>query len=186
MDAIEAIATRRSIGKVTGDVSQAVVLELVDLALCAPNHRLTAPWRFTVLRGTARERLGMRWAELVAGDPLPTDVERDSYLAKEARKPTRAPVILVTSTRTDDDPVVASEDFAATAAATQNILLAAHARGLGAVWRTGPMAYRGEMKAFLGLAASDRIVAFVYLGAPAMDAPRPRPREVGRFLYEIL
>ena len=185
MDVIEAIATRRSIGRVTGDVSESEVRTLVELALCAPNHRLTAPWRFTVLRGDARVRLGARWAELLAPE-APRGVDRDAYLLKEARKPTRAPVLLVSSTRTDSDPTVASEDFAATAAATQNILLAAHARGLGAVWRTGAMAYRAEINAFLGLDARDRIVAFVYLGSPAMDPPAPRLRDVAKFLYEIL
>ncbi len=185
MDAIQAIATRRSIGKVTGDVSEAAVRELVDLALCAPNHKLTAPWRFTVLRGEARVRLGTLWAQVAARMPLPSGVEREAYLAKEARKPTRAPVLLVTSTRTDSDPVVAAEDFAATAAATQNVLLAAHARGLGAVWRTGDMAYRSEINEFLGLAASDRVVGFVYIGHPAMSAPLALARDIDAVLHVI-
>ncbi|GAC1548023.1 MAG: NAD(P)H nitroreductase [Vulcanimicrobiaceae bacterium] len=182
MDAIEAIATRRSIGKLTGDVSDAEVRDLVALALCAPNHKLTAPWRFTVLRGEARLRLGRLLAELAATVPLPSGVEREAYLAKEMRKPTRAPVLLVITTRTDADPVVAAEDFAATAAATQNVLLAAHARGLGAIWRTGEMAYRPEIKAFLGLDPADRIVAVVYVGRPAMDAPSARERDVDAVL----
>jgi len=185
VDAIEAIATRRSIGKVSGDISDAVMRELVALALCAPNHKLTAPWRFTILRGDARVRLGNLWADLAAALPLPAGVEREAYLAKEARKPTRAPVLLVTSTRTDLDPVAAAEDFAATAAATQNVLLAAHARGLGAVWRTGEMAYHAQINAFLGLAASDRIVGIVYLGLPAMDAPRARERDVDAVLHVL-
>jgi len=182
VDTIEAIATRRSIGKVTGDVSDAEVRELVALALCAPNHKLTAPWHFTLLRGDARRRLGERWAQLIANAPMPAGVEREAFLAKEARKPTRAPVVLVTSTRTDDDPVRAAEDYAATAAATQNVLLAAHARGLGAVWRTGEMAYHPEINAFLGIAPSDRIVAFIYLGSPAMEPPASHPRDVEAYL----
>jgi nitroreductase len=56
------------------------------------------------------------------------------------------------------------------------MLLAAHARGFGAIWRTGELAYRDEIKTFLGLDPTDRIVAFVYLGRPAMTAPPPRPR----------
>jgi len=185
VDAIEVIATRRSIGKVSGDVSDAEIRELVELALCAPNHRLTAPWRFTLLRGDARVRLGQLWASLITQRPVPPGVEREAFLAKEGRKPTRAPVLLVTSTRTDRDAVIAAEDFAATAAATQNVLLAAHARGLGAVWRTGEMAYRAEINDFLGLAPSDRIVAFVYLGRPAMDAPSPRERDVDAVLHVL-
>jgi nitroreductase len=84
--------------------------------------------------------------------------------------------VIVASVRTDFDPVVAAEDFAATAAAVQNLLLAAHARGLGAIWRTGEMAYRSEIREHLGLERGDRIVAFIYLGRPAMEPPQARPR----------
>lgn len=186
MEAIEAIRTRRSIGKLTGDVSDAELQTLVDAALCAPNHRLTAPWRFTALREDARARLGTLWAELVTttSTPLP-DVDPADLFNKEARKPMRAPLLLVVSTRTAADPVVAAEDFAATAAATQNVLLAAHALGLAAIWRTGAMAYSTAVKAFLDLEATDRIVAIVYLGRPAMNPPLSRPRDSGTVLRTL-
>ncbi len=182
MDVLEALRARRSIGKLTGDVSDEELRTLVDAALCAPNHKLTAPWRFTVVRGEARVRLGMLLARLAEAHAPPDGPEREAFLLKEARKPIRAPVLLVISTRTVADAVVAAEDFAATAAATQNVLLAAHALGLGAIWRTGEMAYRPEVAAFLGLAQSDRIVSVVYLGRPAMDPPKARPRDVDAVL----
>jgi nitroreductase len=182
MDLFEALRTRRSIGKLAGDVTDGEIRELVEAALWAPNHRLTEPWRFTVLRGAARERLGRAWAALVAGE-TPLDVERREALAsREEGKPLRAPVVIAASVRTDPDPVVADEDFAATAAAVQNLLLAAHARGLGAIWRTGGMAYRREIREHLGLDAGDRIVAFIYLGRPAMDPPQARPRSLDGIL----
>jgi nitroreductase len=62
------------------------------------------------------------------------------------------------------------------------VLLAAHALGLGAIWRTGPMAYRAEINAFLGLEADDRIVGFVYVGRPGMAPPTPQPRDVDAYL----
>jgi nitroreductase len=57
VDTIEALRARRSIGKLDGDVPEAELRELIELATWAPNHKLTEPWRFTVLRGAARERL---------------------------------------------------------------------------------------------------------------------------------
>jgi nitroreductase len=98
---------------------------------------------------------------------------RDELMRRTAFKPLRAPVIVAVSVRTDEKPVRAVEDFAAASAAVQNMLLAAHARGLGAIWRTGELAYRDEIKTFLGLDPTDRIVGFVYLGRPAMTAPPP-------------
>jgi nitroreductase len=185
MDVLEALRTRRSIGKLGGEVSDEQIRILVEAGLWAPNHKLTNPWTFTVVRGAARERLGALWADLVKDAPLPPGVERDAFLSKEARKPLRAPVLLVVSTRTDPDEVRALEDFAATAAAVQNVLLAAHAMGLGAIWRTGDMAFNAAVNAHLGLAAGDRIVGIVYVGTPGMPPPVMQPREVDRYLRII-
>jgi nitroreductase len=96
----------------------------------------------------------------------------------EGKKPMRAPAIIVVSTRTDANPVTAEEDLTATAAAVQNLLLAAHAKGLSAAWKTGKIVYNAEVKRFLGIDESDRVIAFVYLGAVAKEEPPARGREV--------
>lgn len=178
MDVLEAIRTRRSIGKLAGDVGRDEIDGLVEAAVWAPNHRLTRPWTFTIVCGEARDALGATWAALQGRRTTLDGAERDAYLEREARKPSRAPTIVVASTRTVADPIVAMEDYAATAAAVQNLLLAAHARGLGAIWRTGAMAYAPEINEHLGLDRTDRIVAFVYVGRPAMAAPKSVPRDV--------
>jgi len=178
MDVIEALRARRSIGRVDGEVGEAQVRELIELAVAAPNHRLTEPWRFTVVRGAARERLGKVWAEVAARDLVLTGEARDAALEREAGKMLRAPVLIVASVRTDADPITAVEDLAATAAAVENILLGAAGLDLGAMWRTGDAAYSSEVKAFLGLEPSDRIVAFVYLGHPAGEPAPAKPRNV--------
>ena len=175
---IEALRARRSIGRVDGVVDDALVRELIALAVYAPNHRLTEPWRFTVVRGAARERLGKVWAEVVARDLPLTGEAREAALLREAGKMLRAPVLIVASVRTDPDPVTAVEDFAATAAAVENILIGATGFGLGAMWRTGDAAYAPEIRAYLGLEPTDRIVAFVYLGQPAGEPPPQKPRTV--------
>ncbi|MBC5798470.1 MAG: nitroreductase [Candidatus Eremiobacteraeota bacterium] len=185
MEVMEALRGRRSIGKLDGDIDDAQVRELVEAAIHAPNHKLTEPWRFTVVRGDARVRLGAAWADCEAGRTTLTGAERDAYLRREAQKPLRAPVLIVVSTRTDADPIVAQEDFAASAAAVQNLLLAAHARGFGAMWRTGAMAYDQRINEHLGVERSDRIVAIVYLGRAAMPLPRDRPRNVEAVLRTL-
>jgi len=178
MDVMEALRMRRSIGKLSGDVSDADVRELIEAALWAPNHRLTEPWSFTVVRGAARERVGAAWAAILGNETALEGEARQALLEREAGKLQRAPVLIVVAVRTDSDPVVATEDFAAGAAAVQNLLLAAHARGFGAIWRTGEMAHRKEINAALGLAEGDRIVAIVYLGRAAAEPPQARPRQI--------
>ena len=180
MDVLEAIRTRRSIGRLEGDVPAAELHEWLEAAICAPNHKLTEPWFFTVLRGEARARLGEAWAAVAAEESGLAGEERAAFARREANKPLRAPVLLVVSVRTDPDPVIATEDFAATAAAVQNLLLAAWASGYGAIWRTGEMAYHPAIAVHLGLAAGDRIVGIIYLGKPAMTLPKGQARTLAR------
>ena len=175
MDIMDVIRTRRTVGKSRGDLSRDAIAELIEAATWAPNHKLTQPWRFSVLAGAAREYVGDVWARSAAAgmdEPL-----RSAFIAGESRKLLRSPNVIVVSTRTDADPVRAEEDLTATAAAVQNMLLAAHARGFSAAWKTGKIVYDRAVKACLGLDPTDRIVAFVYLGATASEEPLPRERD---------
>jgi nitroreductase len=170
MDTMEAIRNRRTIGRSAGDVSREAIRELIEAATWAPNHKMTQPWKFNVLTGTARERLGAVWGAAAAAKADPA--AKAAVQEGEAKKPMRAPVVIVVSTCTAANPVTAEEDLTATAAAVQNLLLAAHAKGLSAAWKTGKIMYSSEVKQFLGLDPDDRLVAFVYLGAQALeDAP---------------
>jgi nitroreductase len=179
-----ALAARRSHGRVRPDpVPRAMIEELLATALRAPNHHLTAPWRFVVLAGPARRALGEAHAAALArASPGLSDAARE----KEAGRLERAPVVVVcVAAGASDDPVTRREDRDAVAAGVQNLLLAAQARGLGAMWRTGAMADAPAVHAHLGLPAGAEIVAFVYLGWPRDGAPAPTPRpplkELARF-----
>jgi nitroreductase len=176
MDTLEAIRTRRTVGKSEGDVPRETIAELIEAATWAPNHKLTQPWKFTVVAGAARERLGEVWASEAVADVDPA--KRDAIFEGEKKKPLRSPVLIIVSVRTDKNPVTAEEDLIATAAATQNILLAAHAKGLSAAWKTGKIVSSPGVKRFLGLDPSDRIIAVVYLGAVAKEEPAVRGRNV--------
>jgi nitroreductase len=170
-----ALRARRSVGRVTAEpVPREVVRAVLEAATWAPNHRLTQPWRFVVLTGGARAALGEAHARAVARARPETPPEG---LAAQAQLPLRAPVVVVCICRpTADDPVVRREDRDAVAAAVQNLLLAAHAHGLGAMWRTGVMPDEPEVRDHLGLGDDDAIVGFVYLGYPAVD-PSPPERD---------
>jgi nitroreductase len=146
--------------------TRAEIAELLELAVRAPNHHRTEPWRFIVLAGAERERLAraMRDEAVASG----TDEDRATHDARA--KVGRAPVIVVFTYVPSDDPkVVEQEELVATAMAMQNFLLAAYAKGLGAMLRTGPAAYHTAVAEHLELASSERVVGFVYLGYPAAE-----------------
>lgn len=169
----QAILTRRSVGRVSDEpVSEYVARELIALCVRAPNHHRTTPWRCIVLTGAARTRIGAAHGE--AYRRTHPNVE-DAVVAREAKRLERAPLVIVVVCRSDASNVVQNrEDRDAVAAGVQNMLLGAHVRGLGAIWRTGTMVDEPEVHTALGLDSVDDIVAFVYIGHPdAPPAPRP-------------
>lgn len=172
MDTIEAIMTRRSVGKVKPDRPPKELIErILEAAVQAPNHHLTQPWRFCVLSGKAREDLGQVMADVLRRSmDDPEGEPEQTQLAKEAEKPLRAPVLIaVGMKKSDNAKVVPVEDVEATAAAVENLLLAAHDLGLGAMWRTGDAAYHPLVKQFFGLGVEDHLAGFVYVGYPAVE-----------------
>ncbi len=186
MDAIEAIMTRRSIGKVKPERPPRELIErMLEAAVQAPNHHLTEPWRFYVLAGKAREELGAAMAEALRPRLADPDSEQGrALLAKEREKPLRAPVLIVVGARVSDNPkVVPIEDVEATAAAVENLLLAAHDLGLAAMWRTGDPAYDPGVKAFFDLRPEDHLVGFIYVGYPEAS-PGPRQRTAANLKSE--
>ena len=102
-------------------------------------------------------------------------------LARERGKALRAPLIVVVVARIQSGSKIPEvEQIVSAGAAAQNIMLAAHALGYGAMWKTGEPAYDLRVKEALGLQASDAIVGFLYLGTRAAgSAPvaRPEPQD---------
>jgi nitroreductase len=183
VDTLEAIHTRQSIGQVKPDpVPRELIEKILAAAVQAPNHYKVRPWRFVVLTGAARERLGEAMAQSTrAGKP---DVTEDD-LQKDRSKPLRAPVVIAVAA---DKPGLTKakeiENVCATAAAVQNMLLAAHALGLVAMWRTGPSATDPAIKQFFGWEPDQHLIGFVYIGYTQHDAAPPlRPSFEDRTLW---
>ncbi len=172
MDVLTAIHSRHSLSKVKPDpVPREVIEKLLLAAVQAPNHYKVRPWRFVVLTGKGRERLGeIMAASFRAKFPdLPSEA-----LEKERQKPLRAPLLIVVAAEKPTEPKVKEiENICAASAACQNILLAAQALGLGAIWRTGETASDVEVKQFLGLAPDQPLLGFLYLGYPEYQAEYP-------------
>jgi len=115
MDTIEAIMTRRSIRKYTGSrVPAEVVEQLLRAGMAAPSAANEQPWHFVVI--TERKTLVQ----------VPT-FHPHAHMLKEA-----ALAILVCND--SDLELTKGRGVLDCSAATQNILLAAHDLGLGAVW----------------------------------------------------
>lgn len=180
---LEALKSRRSMARVKSErPPRELVEQVIAAAVWAPNHFKTEPWRFIVLANEARVELGTVMKQSLQSSQLESNRDGDpgdtaTALEKEMSKPLRAPVVIAVAAVGSPQPkVVVEEEIAAVAAGVQNMLLAAEAVGLGAMWRTGKPAYDPRIKQFLGLAEDAHIVAFVYLGYPDLPPQRPRTR----------
>jgi nitroreductase len=163
VDAIEAILSRRSIRRYTPQpVPEAVIKQLLEAAMSAPSAGNEQPWQFVVItdRRTLDEIPGFHpYAEMVKEASVVILVCGDLRLEKYK------------------DHWV--QDCSA---ATQNLLLAAHAKGLGAVWvgiyPTEDRILR--MQKLLGLPRHVVPLCLVPVGHPAERVPREERYDASR------
>jgi len=171
MHVFDIIKRRRSMGKMNGERPTREEIELLlEAATHAPNHHNVQPWKFIVLAGNAREELGTVMAMSLAKRLEETSSEKaQAILNKERNKPLRSPVVIVVAAETPKQPKVKEiENIEAASAAVQNMLLTAGEMGLACMWRTGDAAYDAHVKQWFGLESGDQIVAFLYVGYPAI------------------
>ena len=193
LDLSDLVRSRRSIRRFSPKpISREVVEELIELAIRAPSPHNRQPWRFAVLRGSGvKARLAHAMGERLRADRSRDGDPAEQIEADVARSRARiegAPVTLVAAlSMRDMDPYAdghrsqAERMMAvqAVAAAVQNVLLLAHARGLGACWMCAPLFCPETVSAALELPDDWEPQALVTLGVadgPGRDRPR-RPIE---------
>ena len=163
MKALDALHLRSSVPKLSGPLpSQEMLENIYKAAFRAADHAVLRPWRFLVVTADSREKLGELFAKAGAANDAALD---QGALEKLRSKPLRAPLVLVCISSFKPHPKVPEiEQDLSAGAATQNMLLAAFAQGLGAMWRTGSLAYDPIVKDGLGLSAKEKIIGFLYIG----------------------
>ncbi|WP_312934524.1 nitroreductase [Pseudomonas sp.] len=172
MEALDALLNRVSVARLTDPAPDAAQREaLFQAALRAPDHGQLRPWRFLTVEGQGREALGELFAQAMQakGEQSPEKLD------KARGMPLRAPLLIVVIATLHDHPKVpAYEQRLAAGCAAHGILLAAHAQGIGAVWRTGDLAYDAHVQQGLGLTANEEVIGYMYVGTPAKE-PRDAP-----------
>lgn len=164
MDAIALLTTRRSAHTLNEPGPSAAQLEkMLAAAARVPDHGKLRPWRFLVVRGTAREALGAIWADSLRRRQPGL---MDEIYAREAQKALRAPILIVVACKADPKhpKIPEIEQVLSAGSACYALTLAAQAQGFGAMWKTGAAAYDANVKLALGLSATDHITGFVHIG----------------------
>jgi nitroreductase len=164
MDAMDAILSRRSIRRYTAEaVPDEVIKELLEAAMSAPSANNEQPWHFVVIK----ERRIL--------DKIP-DYHPFSSMLREAPMA----IVVCGQPKSETSQRFWVQDCSA---ATQNILLAAQARGLGTVWLgVFPNEKRIEpTRKLLGIPAQVTPLCVISIGYPAEKKPpakRYNPKKV--------
>jgi F420 biosynthesis protein FbiB-like protein len=187
------LRSRRSIRRFKPNaVPNPVVQRILETATFAPSVHNDQPWRFAVI--TTIE-VKLRLAEAMAAD-FHRDLERDSLsetdiaarLERSRRRINEAPVIVIlcmdtTGMDSYPDPKRQQAEMTmavqSTALAGLQLLLAAHAEGLGGVWTCGSLFTPEIVRATLDLPASWQPQAMFFIGYPAESPsiPEHKPLE---------
>ena len=161
---------RRSIDLFQPDpVGVEVLLDAIEVARWAPNHRLTEPWRFYLVGVNTRRALIELAAEL--------DAANKGERAGEARRArlTAIPAFFVLTSRRSEDPLLEREDYAACCCAAQNLMLVLWQRGVGVKWTTGGVTRDPRFYEVLGIdAAKEGVVGFFWYGLPKVIPEKQR------------
>lgn len=162
---IKAILTRRSVREFTAQpVDGEAVKSLLEAARWAPSGLNNQPWRFVVVRS-------------------PETIDALSRLTKYSHVVKGAPLLIAVFLN-HSEVYHHLKDAQATGAAIQNMLLAAHSLGLGAVW-LGEILNRGEeVKTLLCAPVEWELMAVVAVGHPVERERTSTRRELSEIAYQ--
>lgn len=178
--AYDLLMTRRSVK--TRDMQEPgpdreAIEKILAAGMRVPDHGKLAPWRFVVLTGPERAKLGeaIQDGMIAEFESSPKVAEKMSGYATQAP----ALIIAIYSPNTSR-PIPEWEQQLSTGAACQNMVIAATALGYGAQWLTGWGSYSKYVAKALKLATQEKIAGFMFFGSHSRqptERPRPNPAD---------
>jgi nitroreductase len=160
----------------------ATLLRMLQSAVRVPDHGKRVPFRFLRIAGEARFALG----EQLVARTLARDADAaEGAIEKDRKRFAHAPVVIAVIARLGpDEKIPESERFSSAVCVCFALLQAAQACGFGAQWLTGWPAYDPDILRLLGLGEDERIVGFMHIGTPKIEAPERERPDAGALLQD--
>ena len=181
MDLYEAIHHRRSHRMYKPDLPSREALErVIDAALWAPSGTNSQAWEITVMAGKVRNdfvEIVNRAIKFLLPELKKAGIPEkgQEMIMKFFKDLGGAPVVIAVTIQKNPDPGMNVANIQSGAALMQNLLLAAHAEGLGSCWMTGANYLEDEILKFLGK-TEQQLLAITPIGFSAKEPPVP-PRK---------
>lgn len=174
------IRGRRTVNQFrAGSPPPELILQAIELARWAPNHKHTEPWRFHLL--------GSQTAAAVVdlNTRLVTEKDGPDAAAAKRRKWTAVPGWMVVTCARSNDSIRQEEDYAACCCAIQNLSLFLWSEGVGVKWSTGGVTRHAEFYDLIDVdPAERRVVAMLWYGWPE-GVPVARRKCVEEIVAEL-
>ncbi|MAD59882.1 MAG: nitroreductase [Myxococcales bacterium] len=167
---IDLISSRRTVHMYQNrSIDSDIIEQAVHAAHQAPNHKLTWPWRFTLIGPETKAKINDLAMKMKATNGPLEGTQLELFNQKRVH-----PQLMVVSQMISTDPRQSKEDYAAVSCAIQNFSLALAAHGIGSKWSTGSMT-RHQLAYELSDIdqALEDIVGFIWFGYPER-IPSPR------------
>lgn len=168
------IKNRRSVGNLSLPMpTPEQINALIELAMCAPDHKQLQPYRFVVLTESGKAQLSQALLQAAVDE----STQKNEVLSEQERHKivnmtARAPMILVCITHYQDhEKVPHFEQLLSIGAATQNILLGLHSLGYQSIWRSGPLMNAPAVKKLFDVQQDNIITGFIYIGSSDIVMP---------------
>ncbi|MEC1681856.1 nitroreductase [Bacillus mojavensis] len=159
------IRSRRSIRKFKQDsVPPAVILDMLETAKYAPNHRVTEPWRFIYVSSETGKASLIKTFASFSKKSKPDMTEEKLQNFKKTLS--CVPGFLLVVFQEDENERARDDDFAATSSLIQNLQLLAWEKGIGMVWKSGKILYDKDVHQAFGLQDNERFAAIIQTGYP--------------------
>ncbi|MDX9691952.1 MAG: nitroreductase [Acholeplasmataceae bacterium] len=166
----ELIKQRVSNGKFLDcEVSSDLIIELLNDAVYAPNHKMREPWRFIILKEEEKDLFVHRYLSELTDD-------KQNEVKPSLLKVFSAPMVLAVVMPTLKDMRDELEDLQANAAMIQNFLLLATESKLATFWKTPQYIESDKFKDILGVKPNEIVVALIMIGY-SDQVPTPKKRK---------
>jgi nitroreductase len=178
MSVKEIIRNRVSSNKFTNTkVESKNIIDLLDDAVYAPNHKMREPWRFIILEGSGKAKFITNYLKEISDD-------QKEEVKKTLEKVFQAPMVVAFVMPRNPNYSDELEDLQAISAVIQNFLLLLEEQGYGSFWKTPKYIESDLFKEVLGLSTNEIIAGLVMIGFVESKG-QPKSRKSAKELTTI-
>ena len=139
------------------NVDTKLIIDLLDIAVYAPNHKMREPWRFILLEGKEKYAFSHQYLDALNED---VRIKTEPSVSKIFSAPLLV-IVVMPKNRNFRDEI---EDMEANAALIQNYMLLATEEGLATAWKTPLFSETDLFKEMIGVTSDEIIIGLIMTG----------------------